>query len=184
MANKVKFGLKNVYYSKITISSSETTYGTPVAIPGAVNLSMEAQGEITKFYADDIVYYQSSQNNGYEGDLELALVPDSFRKDILGEVVDNNGLLVEKSNVEYANFALLFEFSGDANKRRHVMYNCSATRPSVGSATLEDTKEPQTESLSISAVANSAGYVKASADETASAYTSWFTTVQVPSFTP
>ena len=51
---------------------------------------------------------------GYEGDLELALIPESFRKDILKETLDSNGVLIENSNVETANFALLFEFDGGA----------------------------------------------------------------------
>ena len=182
MANKVKYGLKNVYYSKITIGTSGTTYGEPVRIPGAVTLSLDAQGEVTKFYADDIVYYQSAQNNGYEGTLEIAKVPESFRKDILQEAEDNNGLLVEKANVELAAFALLFEFKNDQNKTRHVMYNCTATRPSVGSATTTDSKEVQTETLNLSAVASEEGYVKASVDEsTTTAYSSWYSAVQVPS---
>lgn len=184
MANKVKFGLKNAYYAKITVTDGVVSYGTPVAIPGSVSLSLEAQGEITKFFADNIVYYQASQNNGYEGDYEVALIPDSFRKDILGETEDKNGLLVENANVEFANFAFLFEFSGDQNARRHVMYNCSVTRPSVGSSTTEDTKEPQTETLTISAVADSNGYVKASVEPTATNYGTWFEAVQVPDFTP
>lgn len=184
MGNKVKYGLKNVYYSKITIGTSGTSYGAPVRIPGAVTLSLDAQGEVTKFYADDIVYYQSAQNNGYEGTLEIAKVPESFRKDILGEAEDNNGLLVEKANVELAAFALLFEFKNDQNKTRHVMYNCTATRPSVGSATTTDSKEVQTETLNLSAVASEEGYVKASVDEsTTTAYSSWYSAVQVPSFT-
>ena len=56
MANKIKYGLKNVYYAKITEGTGGTiTYGTPVAIPGAVSMSLDAQGEISKFYADNIV---------------------------------------------------------------------------------------------------------------------------------
>lgn len=182
--NKVKFGLKNVYYSKITVSEGTTSYANPVAIPGAVNLSLEAQGEITKFFADNMVYYQSAQNNGYEGDFEVAMIPDSFRKDILNETEDTNGLLVENSNAETQNFALMFEFAGDQHARRHVLYNCSVTRPSVEGATTEDTKEPQTETLTISAVSTTDGYVKASVDPTATNYENWFTAVQVPDFTP
>ena len=44
---------------------------------------------------------------GYEGDLELAMVPESFRTDVLKESLDDNSVLVESANVETANFALL-----------------------------------------------------------------------------
>ena len=38
--NKVKFGLKNVYVASVTQSENGYVYGTPKAIPGAVNLSL------------------------------------------------------------------------------------------------------------------------------------------------
>lgn len=40
-------------------------------------------------------YYTTTANNGYSGDLELAFLPDHFRKDILKETEDANGVLVE-----------------------------------------------------------------------------------------
>ena len=99
--SKVKFNIKNVHYAPQT----EEGYGAPVAIPGAVSLSLEQQGEITPFYADGIVYYQSASNGGYSGDLEVALIPDKFREDILGEEADSNGVLFENSN----NTAYIFQ---------------------------------------------------------------------------
>ena len=100
--NKVKFGLKNCHYAKATLDpdTNEVTFATPVAIPGAVNLSLDPEGDTEPFYADDMVYYTTVANNGYSGDLEIALIPDSFRKDILKETEDSNGVLIEDSTVE------------------------------------------------------------------------------------
>lgn len=160
--NKVKYNLKNVHYAVISEDESGViTFATPVAIPGAVSVSFEAKGDINKFNADGMVYFQSVSNNGYEGDLEIALVPECFEKDVLGAVEDTNKVLVENSDVQPKSFALLFEFDGDKNKIKHVLYNCIATRPSVESKTSEEKIEPVTDKLKISATPLSNGNVKA-----------------------
>ena len=58
-------------------------YAAPVPMPGAVSLSLDPNGEPSNFYADGYAYYTISNNKGYEGDLELAMVPESFRTDVL-----------------------------------------------------------------------------------------------------
>jgi len=64
MANKVKFGLSNVYISKITYGANNAiTYGTPFALPGAVNLSLDPAGESADFYADNTKYFSDSTRN-------------------------------------------------------------------------------------------------------------------------
>ena len=184
--NKVKFGIKNVHYAVATIADDgSATYGTPVAMPGAVSLSLEPQGENTPFYADNIVYYMATANNGYSGDLELAQIPDSFKKDVLGFKEAGNGILYEDANAEAVHFALMFEFSGDKHARRHVMYNCTATRPTVGSTTNTDTKEPQTESTTITATsiyvpAIDTDVTKASCNAGDSTYATWNEAVVQP----
>ena len=91
-------------------------YAAPKAIPGAVSISLDAEGETSPFYADGIVYFRSVTNNGYSGDLEIALIPEWFRTEILQEKLDAKGVLVENSGVgESVKFALLFEFDGDVN---------------------------------------------------------------------
>ena len=184
--NKVKFNICNVHYALITVSEEgEVTFGTPVAMPGAVSLSLEPNGEPSNFYADGYAYYTISNNMGYEGDLELAMVPESFRTDVLKESLDDNSVLVESANVETANFALLFEFDGDVKKIRHVLYNCSAARPNIESATNEEEIEVQTETLAIMAAPLANGYVKARTGDstTDTVYTGWYTSVYMPTVT-
>ena len=184
MANKIKYGIKGVFYATATIASNgSATYGTPVALPGAVSLSLDAQGDTNKFYADNIVYYTSVANNGYEGDLELALIPDSFLKDCLGYGTDVNGVLYENAGAEPVHFALMFQFEGDESAKRHVMYNCVANRPTVAGSTKEDSIEPQTETITITATTiYNAAYdkdiVKASCTTSQSTqYNSWNSSV-------
>lgn len=176
--NKVKFNLKNVHYAKLTEAAGGTiTYATPVAIPGAVSLSLDAEGGSNPFYADGIVYYETVANNGYTGDLEIALIPDSFRSDIMGEITDSK-VLYEDATVQPNAFALLFQFDGDQNEIKHVLYNCKATRPSLSSQTNEDNIEVRTETLEIMARPRPDGIVKARcSDPTADSWSTWFTAV-------
>lgn len=186
MANKVKYGLKNVHYAVATIAADNTaTYGEPKAWPGAVNLSLDAEGEQTKFRADNVDYWVGVSNNGYSGDYESALIPDSFKTDVLGYIKDSNGAMIENAGAPTQPFALMFQFEGDANATRHVLYNCTATRPSVSGATTEEEIEPQTETLSLTAVAIhdaalDLDITKASCGVDDPAYSTWFDSVYEP----
>ena len=190
MGNKVKYNLKNVYAAKLTETVKDGvttfTYDTPKPIPGAVSISLDAEGETKAFYADGIVYFRSVTNNGYSGDLEIALIPEWFRTEILQEVLDDKGVLVEKSGLsDTVKFALLFEFDGDIRSIRHVLYYCTASRPSLESETKEDTIEPGTEKLSITADPRSDGLVKARSGDTTdmAAYDNWYKAVYLPTET-
>lgn len=184
--NKVKYNIKNVHYATFTETQEEGetqfTYNTPVHIPGAVSISLDAEGEISTFYADGIAYYVTSANNGYSGDLEMALIPSSFREEVLNEEKDSKGVLVENANKNTNPFALLFEFDGDVKAIRRCLYNCTATRPSIESETTEDTKEPGTETLSLTASPRSDGIVKTQTgpDTDATTYDGWYKSVYIP----
>lgn len=181
-SNKVKFGLEEVYYAKITKAEDGTiTYGKPVAIPGAVSISFDNQAEANNFYADDRIYYTSKGAQSYQGDFEMALVPESFKIDILGQHRDSNGALIESDDDEYSPFALLFSVKGDQHKRRTALYNCTVTAPSISSQTTEDSTDVQTETLSITASARETdGKIKATIelnDSNATQFNSFFDSV-------
>ena len=189
--NKIKYGLEKVHYAIATIGTDgAATYSTPVPIPGAVNLSMEPQGDTNDFYADNIVYWTGVANNGYEGDLEIARIPDSFKMDVLGYIRTEKDVLVEDVNAAPVHFALLFQFEGDQKATRHVMYNCVATRPSAAGETKGESIEPKTESLTIKATSIfvsglgtggkhiTKGESYASTDTTT--YNGWFSAVYIP----
>ncbi|MFM1524761.1 MULTISPECIES: major tail protein [Helcococcus] len=184
MGNKIKYNLKNVHAAKLNKTEDGSyIYETPKRIPGAVSISLDAEGESSPFYADGIVYFRSVANNGYSGDLEMALIPEWFRTDILKESLDKNKVLIENANIsETEKFALLFEFDGDKNAIRHVLYNCSASRPSIESETKEDTIEPGTETLSLTADPREDGLVKSRTGDTTSVetYNNWYKNVYIP----
>lgn len=179
MANKIKYGLRSVYYAKATpTTTGSLTYATPVAIPGAVNLSLSAEGEANPFYADDVIYFQTNANNGYSGTLEVAMIPQSFATDILCETT-SGVMYVEKANTTPAEFALLFEFQGDESATRHALFRCTASRPDISGATKEASIEPQTETLNITVMPRIDDFVvKAKCPyTTSSTYTQWFQAV-------
>ena len=184
MKNKVKYGLKNAHYAPLTVNENGyATYATPIPIPGSVSLTMDAQGETNTFYADNIAYFVSAANDGYSGSFEVAIIPDSFRQDILNETLDENTkILLENINNQANPFALLFEFQGDQRAIRHVLYNCTCGRPSVTSSTTNNTKTPTTETMNLTASPLANGNVKAKTtdDTPAAQYNNWYSAVWQP----
>lgn len=177
--NKVTFGLKNVHYAVITEGAEGAiTYGTPVKIPGGVEISLDPRGDMSELYADDILYYSASNNQGYDGTLSIAVIPEQFSIECLGEVKDDTDMvLTEKSNLVGKNFALLFEFDGDVKGIRHVLYNCSANRPKVTSKTKTNAKEPNTNELvfvSSPRATDLAVKTKTTTTTPASVYDNWY----------
>ena len=179
MANKVKFGLSNVHIAKITYGSNGAiTYGTPFAVPGAVNLTLDPQGEESPFYADNTKYFNSFSNNGYSGSLEIALINDAFRTQILGETADTNGVMFENKDDKVNDFALGFQIDGEASNRKYWFFNVTAQRPATSSQTLETSKTPVTDTLNITASARiTDGEVKCYADADSDAYSTFFNSV-------
>lgn len=150
--NKIVYGLSNVYYAVATIAADgSATYGTPVAIPGAVNLAMDANGERQVFHADNIEYWVDPGNNGYSGTLEIANVPESFETDVLAFADDSKNVRYEDQNAAAVHFALLFQFEGDQKAVKHVLYNNTVSRPGLNGATKEDNITPQTTTLNLEA---------------------------------
>lgn len=183
MANKVQFGLCDVHISKITVQNDGTfVYGTPFAIPGAVNLTFDPSGDQADFAADNNArYFTDFANNGYTGTLEMAKYTEEFRKEILGQTLDSNGALLESGDDTISPFALGFRVDGDDKNTKFWYYNCMASRPSQNASTTDTSRTPQTETMNITASQRpSDSRVRISMTESAgntAAYSSFFTNV-------
>ncbi|MBK5489011.1 phage tail protein [Bacillus sp. TH17] len=185
--NKVTFGLKNVHYVPLDTKDFLVKFGTPTPLPGGVELTFEPRGDLIEFYADDMLYYAASNNQGYDGALNIATIPEQFAIDALGEELDEtDGVLNELADAKGKPFALLFEFDGDVKATRHVMYNCSASRPTIASKTKTSSAEPNTNELkfvSIPIVLAPGGRpmvkTKTTAKTTQAIYNDWYKKVYV-----
>ena len=181
MANKVKFGLSNVHYALITDNGGTLSYGTPTALNGAVNLSLDASGDQTDFFADNIAYFSTFANQGYSGSLEMAMLDDTFLTTILGMTTDTNGAITEDASVTPREFALGFQIQGDDKNRKVWLYRCTCARPSVTADTKTETIEPNTDTLDLTVMPRlSDNLVKVQMTESASnttAFASFFDSV-------
>lgn len=179
--NKVTFGLKNVHYATFTEENDTITYDTPKELPGGVEISLEPRGDMIEFYADDMLYYSAPNNQGYDGTLSIANIPDDFATEVLGEEKDEeDGVMHESIDDKTKNFALLFEFDGDSKAVRHVMYNCSANRPTISSATKTDSAEPNANELTFVASGRSTDKrvkTKTTGDTDSTVYDNWYDAV-------
>ena len=160
MADKVKFGISNVHYA--ILDGENNTYGTPVAIPGAVSLSLEPSGDTTPFYADNIQYFVAVANSGYTGDLEVAVFPEAFLKDVFGYTLDTTSKVM--------------------NGTKFVLYNCTCTRPTRELNTTTESVEPQTQTVSITAspLANGNSLAYTTAETPEETVNGWYTAVFTP----
>lgn len=199
---KVFYGLSSVHYAKITETVDgdtgvvTTSYGTPKAWPGAVNIQLDPSGNPTFFSADNIAYYALANNRGYEGDFECAMIPEDVQVDALGATVDDNGLIIETDKDQVTYFALLFEFETDKSARRYCFYKvCLAQRPSVASETVDVNGDlavktekvkfravPQTSVVTVDGVDKHLVKAATGKSTTAEAYAGWYSAVPTPSF--
>ena len=157
------------------------TLGTPLKIPGAVGLTLEADSELYQFFADDGVYYADYSDNGESGELTMALFPDSFKTQFLPYVELDDGGIAKIKGGKTTSMYLAFEGKGDNKKRRHILYNVTPGSISREFRTIEGQKEVATEVLPVTINGdNDTGILKVSYSEGDAGYEALFTTAPVP----
>jgi phi13 family phage major tail protein len=153
-ASKVRFNIHDVKYMTITEFTAQgaDTSGQWVSVPGAVSIDLSPVGEQTNFYADGYAYYTTVANDGYDGDLVMAKIPDAMYQDIWGATVTTTSkLLTEDSDPEPTHVVLSFVIDGDDSSETFFLYNVMLTRPTVATETNAGSKQPQTQSVSLQA---------------------------------
>ena len=186
MANKVEFGISNLYVGTYTVGTTGTvTMGTPYHQAGAVSFSPEEQSESSKFYADNVVYWSGYTGGSFEGDLEVAKFDDTFKTQFLGYIskASDGGLAVVK-NATKPNVYIAFQVEGDKESRRCIMYNCSLGGIVREYSTIEDNKEPVTEKINVTVTGdNTTGISMVSYAQTSTGYSTLFTNPPAPTTT-
>ncbi|NMA65317.1 MAG: phage tail protein [Clostridiaceae bacterium] len=185
--NLIEYGLENCHMAVIeSYEDGVYTFGTPIPVPGAVNLTMTAQTAQKIFYADNKPYYTTTTNSGYDGSLEVAQIPLKIQTDVLGDEADANGVIIDGGNTQAKETALLFEFSGDVKKTRHILWRCKLAKPDIAGKTTEAETDPQTQTMKITAmpradIGRTHGRVS-NETETKAVYDAWFDSVYEPDF--
>ena len=185
MANKVVFGVSNLHVGEYNVSTSGTvTLGTPFAVPGTVNISIEPDSEENKFYADNIVYWTSYSDNGMSGEIENAFFPDEFKTKFMNYKSLSNGGIAQIKGQKNKPVYIMFQAEGDAEARRGIFYNVALGQITREYSTTEDTIEPATATLPFTVNGdNKTGVVRAAFTEGAAAYSTMFTSPPVPTTT-
>ena len=150
MANKVEFGISQLHVGTYTVDDQGVaTLGTPYHQKGAVSFSPEENSERNTFYADNIAYWSGYSGGSIEGDLEVAMFDDDFKTQFLGYVTLADGGLANVKNATKPNVYIAFQVEGDAESRRVILFNCSLGAITREYNTIEESKEPTTETLAV-----------------------------------
>ena len=184
MANKVEFGISELHVGTYTVDDQGVvTLGTPYHQPGAVSFSPEEQSENNTFYADNIAYWSGYSGGTFEGDLEVAKFSDEFKTQFLGYKALTNGGLANVKNAKKPNVYVAFQVEGDAESRRIILYNCSLGVIAREFNTIEENKEPTTETLGVTCTGdNATGVTRASFKPDDAGYATLFTNPTAPAF--
>jgi len=184
MANKVEFGISQLHIGTYTVGENgAVTLGTPYHQKGAVSFSPEEQSELTNFYADNIVYWSGYSGGSFEGDLEVAKFDDEFKTQFLGYRTLSDGGLANVKNATKPNVYIAFQVEGDAEARRVIMFNCSLGVINREYNTIEEEKEPATETLAVTVTGdNATGVSMASYKPDDAGYATLFTQPTAPAF--
>lgn len=177
---KIKYGIKNLHIAEVQSKEGKYTYGTSKKVAGAVSITLDASGEESEEYADDVIWYKEDTNNGYEGNLEVEMLDDEILTMMFGHEKNTDGAILEKSTDEAKEFALMYEFkvSGDPTikGKRVVLYRVKFSRPSLSTSTKQKSTSPVHDTVKITAMPRETDdYIKATiTSDKEEKYKTWF----------
>ena len=108
----ILIGCKDVVFAKmLTDTNSGTTYETEIfSAPGVIEVGLTAQITNENLAADDVPLYEVFNSlDGFELSLNLASLGSDGKAYLLGNKIDNNGVLVEASDDDAPYVAMGFK---------------------------------------------------------------------------
>ena len=106
---------------------------------------------------------------------------DAFKTQFLGYKTLTSGGLALVKNAVKPNVYIAFQIEGDAEARRVILYNCTLGDISREFTTIEESKEPQTATIAVTAIGdNVSGVTMATFKPGDSGYSTLFTAPTAP----
>lgn len=187
-------GLKNVVIAPLTADTEEGhTYGNLQLVAGAIEASVSPNNTDPDIqYADDIEFDTLYPDPDITFQLTMADLPLSIQEMILGNQIDDNGVLVRTAQDKPSYFGVGFKSEKSNHKFRYVwLYKVRAKPITENFATKEgDTVNRQTPQVEFTAIKRTHdGRYQAIADEGENGFTAekaatFLTSVYEPTFTP
>ena len=180
--NKVEFGTKLFHIGTYTTDEAgAAVLGDPMHVPGMRALTLEAESEETKFFADDVVYYSQNNDNGLTGELGMALFPDEFKTTFLNYANTSDGGVAQVKSKPSKQVYIIFQGSGDKHNRRHILFNVSLGAITREHKTIEESVEVEEETLPITVTGdNKSGIMKITYSEGDEGYETLLTAPVIP----
>lgn len=181
--NKVEFGTKLFHIGTYSVDAEtkEVTLGKAIHIPGMRALTVEADSEESKFFADDVVYYSEYNDNGLTGELGMALFPDIFKTSFLNYIELEDGGIAQVKGKGGKQVYMAFQGAGDKENRRHIMFNVSLGAIKREHKTIEGGREVEEETIPITVTGdNESGIMKITYSEGDTGYSKLFETPSIP----
>lgn len=138
---KIIHGNKNFGFAPINLTGGTYSFGTPVMVPGLVNVTIEVEQEDTNVYADDKVYCRAKGAKVRTATVTFRNIPAAYAE-YLGFVQNTNGTFTDTGT--FANHCIFFETeeedcdAGTSAPTLHYLYNVQGSEPTMESATDED----------------------------------------------
>ena len=123
--NKIYYGIKNLYFFEYNVDpeTGVVTFGTPYHQESARNFGPDQDSNFEDIDADDTIWHTDATEGPITGDIEVVRFDDDFKVRFMGYVRTTAGGLGKPINPVKPQVCVAFEYSGDKENRREVLYN-------------------------------------------------------------